>query len=272
MGAVGVDFGIDGHRCANGAKRARKVGVILIGDQLGAHALLDKWVVDGGVDSVEGSKLRYQCNSRLLADTCDTGDVIGGVAHKRLYINKVSRGQSVIFLGNRGRIISNYLGVAHFGRGKQHLDPVTDKLEGVAVTRGNIAGVPLLLCGKGKGAEYIIRLIARKLDGGKTHQVQYLLKLGHLLGKLGRHTLASCLVSVIHLMTEGRRVQVKCDRNRVRLGHILEPKKNIQKSNYSVSELSILCGQQFDAVKRAIDDAVSVNQKKLHSAHLSLFL
>ena len=92
-----------------------------------------------------------------------------------------------------------------------------NQLQAVAVTGRNKAIMTLLLTFCRKGAEDIVCFISFHCDDSVTHILQQFLDNWQLLSKFFRHTLALRLISVIHLVTEGRRLQVKGAGNRIRV-------------------------------------------------------
>ena len=82
--------------------------------------------------------------------------------------------------------------------------------------------------------------------------------------KLLGHALAPRLVFGIHLMAEGRRFHIKRNSNPVGLVLIFEIQQNIHKTLDGVRESAVLGGENFYSVKRAVDNAVAVNNKKSH--------
>ena len=83
----------------------------------------------------------------------------------------------------------------------------------------------------------------------------------HLLREFRRHAFAPRLVLVIHLMTEGGCFQVEGEGHRVGVRRLFQFQKNVEESIDGIGESPVLRRQQFDAEKRAVDDAVAVDDQ-----------
>ena len=169
------------------------------------------------VNGFDVSVLGNQLFRRFLADTFDTRNVIGGIAHQRLDINESLR-LSAVFLTKGLRSEVQSLWTTHFGVSQQNSGILADQLQTVAVTGGNKALMSLILTLFRKGTEDIVGLIAL-LGYDKIAQIgQQFLDERQLLCQLLRHTLALRFVALIHLMAEGLRLQVKSKEHSIRLG------------------------------------------------------
>ena len=135
-------------------------------------------------------------------------------------------------------------------------------MQAVPVSRGYRAdGVTAVAC---KSAEDIVRLVSGLFDYRHAHRLKQLLEHGHLLRKLIGHTLSRRLVAAVHLVAEGRLLDIKSDRHRLRLTLVFEAQKDIHEAVDGVGESAVLRREHLYAVKRAVQYAVAVNNKKVH--------
>ena len=84
---------------------------------------------------------------------------------------------------------------------------------------------------------------------------------GHLCAQLVGHSVSARFVCVIHLVAEGRCLEVKRHSRKVGLILLYLLGENIDHTVQRVCRRAVLCGQQPDAVKRAVEYAVSVDTK-----------
>ena len=138
---------------------------------------------------------------------------------------------------------------------------VADQLQAVAVPRCDHALVAAVLAGGGEGAKDIVRLVALAGHDGIAEQSEQLPERRHLARQLRRHTLARRLVAVVSLMAEGGRLEVKGDRHRVGIFFLFYFAQHRQKAVDRVGKLPFPVRQRADPVKRAVDNAVSVNNQ-----------
>ncbi len=147
----------DRRRCADRGKEFRIVCALPAIAQLFAERPRDLLRV--GVNAVQTAVLSNKLHGALFADSRHAGDIIGGIAHKRLDIYHFF-GRHAVYVRNalRGDDLCFVVG------GKQHRDLVRNKLEAVAVAGDDIylraAGFEL----PRKRAEYIVGLVARAFD------------------------------------------------------------------------------------------------------------
>ena len=73
--------------------------------------------------------------------------------------------------------------------------------------------------------------------------------------------MAGGLVAIVHFMPEGGSFQVKSHSHLVRLALLEQGEQNVQKAIDGVGVTSVLGGQQLDAVKSAVGNAVAVNDQ-----------
>ena len=69
------------------------------------------------------------------------------------------------------------------------------------------------------------------------------------------------LVAVVHLVAEGGSLQVKGHGHLVGLALLEQGEQDIQKAINGVGIAAVLGGQQLDAVKGTVGDAVAVNDQ-----------
>ena len=85
-----------------------------------------------------------------------------------------------------------------------------------------------------------------------------------MLGQLVGHPLATGLVLVVLQVAEGGGPQVKGDGDAVRLHLLPDAQKDVEKAVDGVGVAAVLGGQQLDAVKGPVDDAVAVDANEFH--------
>ena len=147
---------------------------------------------------------------------------------------------------------------------------LVDELQAVAVSRQDGAVPPGLLAQTADRAEYIVRLPALAGIDRDVHRGEHLLHDRHLHGKLLRHGVARSLVAVIAQMAERRRVQVKGHAQRVRFFPRCAPFPEYSESRRSHWYKVRPGRQRPHAVKRAVDDAVPVQDHQLHMVSPSI--
>ena len=108
--------------------------------------------------------------------------------------------------------------------------------------------------------ENIIRLQTCPLADGNSHGLQHLLHQRDLLPQLIRHGMPRSFIICKSLMTEGRCMNIKRNRQILRLLLIQNLKQNLQKAIYGSCMKSRRIGQIRHSVKCPVQYAVSVNQ------------
>ena len=126
---------------------------------------------------------------------------------------------------------------------------IESKLDG----RGNAGG--------GQRAQDVVGLPAFGGDDAVAQVREDLLQHRHLLGQLVRHAVAGGLVALVHLVAEGGGLQVKGHSHFVGLGLLQQGEHDIQKAENGVGITAVLGGQQLDAEKGTVGDAVAVNDQ-----------
>lgn len=120
---------------------------------------------------------------------------------------------------------------------------------------------PLPYSGGGQGSQNVVGLVPVLFHDGASHQTEQFLDDRELFREFIRHSLSSRLICRVSLMTESRRLTIEGNRYTVRRGLIPQFKKYIKKSYQCVGIVSILGCKQFDAVKRPVEDAVSIENQ-----------
>ena len=83
----------------------------------------------------------------------------------------------------------------------------------------------------------------------------------HLRGQLVGHLVAGGLVAVIHLVAEGGGLEVEGHGHLVGFAFLEQGEQDIQKAENGVGIAAVFGGQQLDAVKGTVGDAVAVNDQ-----------
>ena len=169
----------------------------------------------------------------------------------------------------RGHILGGSL--PHAGGDQLDPGPVRHQLQAVLVPGDGHAFPPCGLALPGDGADEVVGLVARKLVPGDVHGVQHLLEDGHLDGKLLGHPLALGLVAVVGKVAEGGLPPVEGDAQGVGRLLLRQAQQGGHKAVDRVGWRTVPGGQGAHAVKRAIDDAVSVDHHQLHRGPSSVF-
>ena len=73
--------------------------------------------------------------------------------------------------------------------------------------------------------------------------------------------MAGGLVAIVHLVAEGGGFEVERDGDLVRVALLEQGEQNIQKTINGVGIAAVLGGQQLDAEKGTVRDAVAVNDQ-----------
>ena len=222
-----------------------------------------------GIDAVERTEALQQVVCRLRPDARYTRDIVRAVAHKSLQIDEALRLQPV-FRAEDVRRVALRPRLPALRVHQAHGDVLVDELQAVAVSRQDNAVPPGLLAQTADRAEHIVRLPALAGIDRDVHRGEHLLHDRHLHGKLLRHGVARSLVAVIAQMAERRRMQVERHAQRVRFFLAALFFQNIQKAVDRIGIKSVTGCQRPHAVKRAVDDAVPVQDHQLHMVSPSI--
>ena len=221
--------------------------------------------VQRGVDFIEAAEVGNQLERAFLADARHAGDVVGLVAHDGFDIHKLL-GRHAVMPDERRAVEVDRLGI----RRQQHRDVVPNQLERVAVAGEDVGVLARVCCGVCQRADEVVRLKALLFDNGEAHGAQHLLGGGKLLEQFGRRRAATRLVVGVHLVAEGRRLQIKGDGG---IGGVQGAEMlfdDVQHPVDGVGVQPLARGERAHAEIGAVDDAVSVNDKQLF--HLSVLL
>ena len=262
---VGPCLGGDGGGAANFRQLAAHPGAGLIGCQFCPHAGLDGLVVDVLVHPVQALEAADEVQGGLFAHAGHAGDVVGGVAHQALHLDELFGLHAVFFL-HGGLVHHHRLAAAHPGGGQQHRHVPVHQLQAVPVAGGDEAVVPPGRGGGGEGAQQVVRFVAFQADHGKAQVRQQLFQHRHLVRQLLGHAVAGGLVAVEHLVAEGGGLQVKGHRHLVGVVVPQKVQQNVHEAVYGVGVAPIFCGEQLDAVKGAVGNAVAVQYQQFHAS------
>ena len=206
---------VERHIAVDGGKPVAVLRGLLAVLQLGAGTLFDALVVDVRVHALERAEVVQQLHGGLFTDTGHARDIVRRIAHERLEINQANRVEAV-FLAEGGGVIGLVGGLSHAGGDQHNGRAAADKLQAVAVTGYDHAGVAVLVRAAADGAEQVIRLVARLFAPDDAQRIEHLLCQRQLCGQLVRHSLAGGLVGVEFKVAEGFLLHVKADDGAVR--------------------------------------------------------
>ena len=262
LAQVGGRVGLDGRVLADRAQHIGQVGLVAVGGQLGALPRLDGLVVDVVIDALQTAELRNQRQRGFFADAGHAGDVVRRIAHQTLDVDELRRLDAVL-LADGGRVHGNGLFV---GR-QQNRRCIVHKLQAVAVTGSQQRRAARGLARCGQSAENIVGLPAGLADLHKAKVGQQLLQNRHLLGQLLGHAVAGGLVAVVGGVAERRRTLIPRDGDGVGLVRRQQVEQYILEAVDGVGVAAILRRQQLDAEKRAVDQAVAVQDHEFHAQY-----
>ena len=255
--------GVDGGIGADGAQRVAQLGHRPVLGQmlplLGLDGLVGG-VVEVGVDPCEAAVFLDEGDGALLTDALDARDVVGGVAHQALDVDELAGGDAV-FLLHGLHVHGDGLAAAHSGGGQQDGGGVADQLQAVPVSGGEEAVIAAGGAGGGQGAEDVVGLPALRRHLAVAQRSQKLFQHRHLCSQLVGHLVAGGLVAVVHFMAEGGGLEVEGHGHLVGVTFLEQGEQDIQKAENGVGVAAVLGGQQLDAVKGTVGDAVAVDDQ-----------
>ena len=257
---VGTLGGVDGSIGADSAQRMAQLGHGLIFQQVLPLLGLDALVGNVLVHALQRTESLHQREGGLFADALHAGDVIRGVAHQALHLDKLLGGKAVFFL-NGVLVHRHSFAAPHYGGSQQHGGALAHQLQAVPVSGGKEAVVLADGAGSSQRAQNIVRFPSLGGNGAVAKVCQQLLEHRHLLCQFLGHGVAGGLVAIVHFMPEGGGFQVKGHGYLVRLALLEQREQNVQKAIDGVGITSVLGGQQLDAVKSAVGNAVAVNDQ-----------
>ena len=223
---VGTLGGIDGGIGADGAQRVAQLSHGLILEQVLPLLGLDALVVNVLVHALQRAESLHQREGGLFADTLHAGDVIRGIAHQALHLNKLLRRKAVFFLN--GVLVHHHgLAAPHHGSSQQHGGALAHQLQAVPVSGGKEAVVLAGGAGSSQCTQNIVRFPAFGGNGAVAKVCQQLLEHRHLLRQFLGHGVAGGLVAIVHFMPEGGGFQVKSHGHFVRLALLEQGEQNV---------------------------------------------
>ncbi len=259
---VGPDDGIpggkvDGRLRADGGKVIGQVGVLPVRLQLFPELRADGWVIQVGIDPIQAAKLVQQVLGGLGAHPGNARDVVRGVSHEGLQVNKLF-GLEAVLLPEHLPGVQGGRGLAGLGDHQLHMDVLVDELQRIPVAGDNDALPVVLRADPAHGADDIVGLPALALVDGDVHGPEDVLHNGHLLAQLLGHGMAGGLIARVFQVAEGGGVEVKSHAHRLGLLLLLHPFQNVQKAVDGMGAQPLPGGQGLYAEKGTIDDAVAV--------------
>ena len=265
-GPAKVVFGakLHGYICDDGGQPVAVPGALLSLRQLADYCRLGVDVRQELVDFLYGAVLLYQRHGSLFPHPRYAGNVVGGIAHEGLQVDHMNGGKAVgLPEGLRGHVLGG--GLAHACGHQLHLGVVSDELQAVLVP-GDSHTVPARrLTTAADGTDEVICLPAGHLVAGNGHGIQYILQNRHLHCQFLGHTVAGGLVILVCLMAEGGLTTVKGHAQGIGLFFVQQPLQGGDESVHRMGIQPLPGAQGADAVKRAVDDAVAVQNHQLHA-------
>ena len=193
-----------------------------------------------------------------------SGNIVGAVALDSLYLDQ-ARGRYAVILHDFFGRVENVVAVC----AEVHMRFFAYKLQAVAVSCCDNAFVAAGFARRGKGAEDIVGFIALAGHDFVSQQPEKLLKRRHLACELGRHTLTRSLIAAVHFVAEGGRFKVKGNSYRPGRLFLFYFAKHCEKAVNRLGKLPLFVCQGTDTVKRAVNNAVSVNNQQSHSLYIT---
>ena len=257
---IGTLSRLNGGVGADGAQHMAQLGICLALQEMLPLLGLDDGVVDVGVNIFQRAEFLHQVQGCFFTDAPHAGDVIGGVAHQALHLDELF-GLNAVFLVDGVHIHGDGLAPAHGGGGQQYGGALAHQLQAVAVSGGQVAVVLAGVAGSSQGAQNVVGLPALGRHGAVAQVGQKLFQHRHLLGQLFGHPVTGGLVAVIHLVAERGGPQVERHGHLVGVALLEQGEQDIQKAINGVGIAAVLGGQQLDAKKRTVGNAVAVNDQ-----------
>ena len=221
---------------------------------------LDALVIDVLVYAFQRAEVLHKAQGSLFADALHAGDIVRGVAHQALNLDELF-GRDAVFFLNGVHIHGHGLAAPHDGGGQQNSGGVAHQLQAVAVSGGEETIVLPGGAGSGQRAEDVVGLPAFGGDGAVAQISQKFFQHRHLLCQLLRHTVAIGLVAIVHFVAEGGSLQVESHSHLVGFALLEQGEQDIQKAVNGVGIAAVLGGQQLDAEKGTVGDAVAVDDQ-----------
>ena len=206
-----------------------------------------------------GSVDIQQPDSRFLAHSGHTGNVVRGIPHQSLQIHDLGRRHMKI-TDHCGFIIIQRNRLSPFGFRLTNHHSVLNQLQQIPVTGDDRYLHPRFFSFRRHGSQNIIRLNPGLRVDGYLHRRQHFLQNRHLFGQLIRHSLPGPLVFTIHLMTKRGCFLIKSHQNILRSLLLQEFQKNVQKSIDGIGMQPVAISQIRHTVKSPVDNTVAVDQ------------
>ena len=217
-----------------------------------------------------GMILRYDLGRRLLANAGNSRNIVRGIPHQGLHVDKLMGRHAVLLLHVR-RVVVLDLCSPSFRLGDADLGVVRGKLQKVPVPADDGDFHPRGLASSRDGAQQVVRLQASLFDDPDAHSRQNLLHHRHLLAQLLCHGLSRPLVVRVHLVAEGGGVYVKCHSQIFRLLLLQYLQHNVEEAVDGICVEPLGVSQIRESEKCPVQYTVSINQYYLFSHSFSPF-
>ena len=255
---------VDGRFRDDGGELIGKVCVVLARLQLLPKLGADGGIVQIGIHTIQAAEFQQQLLGCFRADSCHAGDIVRSVAHQGLQVDQLLRLEAVLRLKLRS-VIQGGVGLAGLGDHQLYIYVIVNELQTVPVAGDDDALPGIVGADASHGADHVVRLPALALIDGNAHGPEHLLHDGHLLGQLLGHPMAGGLVAIVAQVAEGGTVKVKGNGDGIRLLLLLHPLQDVQEPEDGMGIQPIPGGQGLDAEIGAVDDAVAIQNQKLHT-------
>ena len=257
---VGTLGSVDGGIGADGAEGVAQFSHRPFFQQVLSLLGLDARVVDVLIHALQRAEVLHKGEGAFFTNALYAGDVVRGVAHQALHLNELLW-RDAVFLADGIHIHGHGLAAPQGGGCQQYGGGVADQLQAVPVSCGEEAVVLPGSAGGCQRAENVVRLPAFGGDDAVAKVAQNLFQHRHLLRQLFGHAVAGSLVAFIHFVTERGGFQVKSHSHLVGFALSEQGVQDIQKTKNGVGIAAVLGGQQLDAKKSTVGDAVAVDDQ-----------
>ena len=166
---------------------------------------------------------------RLGAESRNSRDIVGGISHKRLKVDKFQRSNIPLLL-NILRIVIEYSCHTLCSLRKAYLYLLITELKEIPVTRNYGDQNALCLSPLRHCSQKVICLEASLRKNRDMHGCKDFLNHRNLLVELLRHGSSGALVRREHFVSEGRLMYIKCHRKMIRLLLIQYLEQYVQES------------------------------------------
>ena len=210
-----------------------------------------------GINIVQRAIGHHQLSGGFLSHLGHSGDIIRSIPHQRLEINELC-GRYLIGIRHVFWIVIFNFRPSRLGLRNPDLNMLIGDLQQITVPRHqrHFKTRPLrFFCQR---SQNIIGLQTRLLHNHNPHGFQDFLHHGNLLPQLFRHRFSGSLICPIHLMAEGGGMDVKGNRQIVRLFLLQNLKHNIQKAVHGISMQPLRITKVRHPVKCPVQNTMSV--------------